>query len=98
MGAARQEASDALGESLDYAELVNAMDAARKNVLDIHAALQPFVEFALPEPTEEMLAAARGYWDITVLREQSGASDGRAGLWTRRRRSLRNGRANKPSI
>jgi hypothetical protein len=62
------EVSEALGEYIVHADVRWLLDALRERLLVLHAELVPIIgPFALAEPTDEELAAAREDVDWNVL-------------------------------
>ena len=82
-------ASAALGVTIAHPDLTKAMEAIRTKVLDLHAALQRFERFELPEPGEREREMVRGFWDLEVLREKGdGRSSERSSMWQSQREEL----------
>jgi hypothetical protein len=82
-------ASAALGVTIAHPDLTKAMEAIRTKVLDLHAALQRFERFDLPEPEERERETVRGFWDMEVLREKGdGRSSERSSMWQSKREEL----------
>lgn len=82
-------ASEALGVEISHPDVTKGLVALRTKVLDLHAALQRFDQFELPEPEEREREMVRSFWDMEVLREKGdGRSSERSSMWQSKREEL----------